>query len=120
MQKHPRQMRPRQFVPALFVASLLLSLALVPLPPVGAWMLVLVLGSYLVANMAATLATARRNGWRLLCRLPAIFAVMHFAYGSGFLVGLIRFCGRWGDSTTRARGVGADLATPPASVQTTL
>jgi hypothetical protein len=33
--------------------------------------------------------------------LPVIFATLHFAYGFGFLKGLIKFRNRWGDQQTR-------------------
>jgi hypothetical protein len=29
--------------------------------------------------------------------LPLVFTILHLAYGAGFLVGLVRFAGRWGD-----------------------
>ncbi len=99
LQKHPRQMRWRQFIPPTFVLALFLSsvLALTPTPlrPVGRWLAVGAGGSYLVANLAASLWTARKAGWRYLGVLPAAFALLHFGYGSGFLVGLVRFARRW-------------------------
>ncbi len=101
MQKHPRQMSPRQFVPVLFVTSLLISLLVSILSPIGAWMLGLLLGTYLVANLGASVITARQGNWRLLTFLPFAFATLHVAYGCGFLVGLIRFWNRWGDNKQR-------------------
>jgi succinoglycan biosynthesis protein ExoA len=102
MQKHPGQMRLRQFVPPLFVAILLVSLPLALLPVAGRWVFASITGSYIVANLvAATLLGARKGNWRLLPLLPLTFIVLHLAYGSGFLFGIIRFWRRWTDRNTQ-------------------
>jgi glycosyltransferase involved in cell wall biosynthesis len=54
----------------------------------GAWLVVLSI--YTAAALAASLAAARRAGWRLLPFLPIIFGTFHLAYGIGFLAGLAR------------------------------
>ncbi|MCG8460674.1 MAG: glycosyltransferase family 2 protein [Holophagales bacterium] len=118
LQKHPRQMSPRQIVPALFVLALLAGLVLGPFaaPTLGAWLgigapaasllpLAAVAGPYLLANLAASVATwgRKREGAKsgpdpgLLFRLPRAYALLHSGYGLGFLVGLVRFANRWGD-----------------------
>lgn len=104
MQKHSRQMRPRQFAPPAFVASLALLLVLLPFFPVTALLLLTaVAGTYLVANVVASVATARHGEWEALPYLPAAFACLHVSYGAGFLVGLGRFWNRWRDGSTGAR-----------------
>ena len=45
---------------------------------------------YLLLSLAFSFAVAARNGWELLPVLPVVFAVYHFAYGTGFLWGLMR------------------------------
>jgi hypothetical protein len=97
MQKHRSKMRPRQFAPPLFVASLLLSLGLAPFSAFDEWSLLLVAGSYIAANLSASAVTARRAGWRLFPLLAIAFAILHLAYGLGFLKGLVAFRSRWGD-----------------------
>jgi GT2 family glycosyltransferase len=97
LQKHFQQMRPRQFVPPLFVAALLGSAVLAPFSVMGQSFLVIVAGFYLIANLAASVYTDRQYGWRHLLLLPFVFAILHFAYGSGFLMGLLKFFNRWGD-----------------------
>jgi glycosyltransferase involved in cell wall biosynthesis len=97
MQKHPRQMSPRHFVPPAFVAALLASLLLIPLSAVGTWLSALVAGSYVVANLGASLVTLRKGAWRLLPLLPITFATIHLSWGLGVLAGLIRFWNCWGD-----------------------
>ena len=104
MQKHPRQMKARQFVPALFVLALFKTLiAGFIMPPVWIFF-ALVAGSYLVVNLAASIAVSFKRGLPLLPALPAVFAILHFAYGFGFLWGIVRFALRWGDRTTLVGG----------------
>jgi glycosyltransferase involved in cell wall biosynthesis len=99
MQKHPLQMSVRQFVPALFVFSVMLSYMLGLFFTLGRWMLGGILISYLLANILATLVTARRKGWGFLFTLPLAFITLHLSYGLGFLAGLIQFWNRWKDKT---------------------
>ena len=96
-QKHPRQMRLRQFVPPAFIA-VLLGLGLLSFVfSYGKVLLVLTGGVYLVANLSASVCVAARHGWTHLFLLPFIFGILHFGYGLGFLMGLVRFANRWGD-----------------------
>ncbi len=99
LQKHPRQMSLRQFIPPLFVAALIFSLILTLLIPGGWIALLLVGGSYLLANLTASLITASRKGWRHIVVLPLTFAILHLSYGLGFLTGLFHFWNRWNDKT---------------------
>ena len=34
-------------------------------------------------------------GWKHLLSIPVVFLTLHFSYGIGFLIGLIRFCRKW-------------------------
>ncbi len=109
LQKHPRQMQPRQFVPPLFVGGLLLTAMLALsslvvqapawLGTTGTVLFAFAAGAYLLANLGASLWTLRRASLPVsgLLRLPLAFACLHLGYGSGFLVGLVRFAHRWGD-----------------------
>jgi glycosyltransferase involved in cell wall biosynthesis len=110
MQKHPKQMRLRQFVPPSFVLSSFIVLGLSFL--VGlcgpcrtvrwGWIpLALVWGSYVVANLAASVLTASKKGWRHALQLPVVYAILHLSYGLGFLVGLFKFWNRWSDKKGR-------------------
>ena len=100
LQKHPRQMRARQFVPPLFVGALLTSalLALVPSPlqRLAALSFSAIAALYGAANLVASLLTAARAGWRFLPLLPILYGALHIGYGTGFLLGLVRFAHRWG------------------------
>lgn len=96
LQKHPRQMQLRQFIPAAFVFSLLVSLILsVVSPAIGIPILLLVCGAYLLTLLFVSSSLILRNKWRLAPALALSFPVLHFSYGSGFLVGLAKFCNRW-------------------------
>lgn len=97
LQKHPLQMRPRQFVPFLFVLSVLVSLIFTSISVYGKILLVDILGSYLIANLVASLLVSKKEGWKYLPLLPIVFSILHISYGLGFMVGLIRFIHRWGD-----------------------
>jgi len=88
----------RHLVPGFFVSAnvVLLILALLGvaigshlLMQGGTLALSLLLVSYVLACVFASLITARRCGWDLLIWLPITFAVFHISYGSGFLAGSI-------------------------------
>ncbi len=99
MQKHPRQLRARQFAPPLFVASLLGGALLAAFRAEG-WLFVGALAAvYAAANLGASILTAARRGWKYLPVLPPAFAILHVAYGAGFLTGLVRFANRWKEKT---------------------
>jgi succinoglycan biosynthesis protein ExoA len=104
MQKHFAQMRLRQFVPPLIALAVAASLLAAPFSVYGRWLCASVVGAYLVANLGASVLTAARaRQWALLPLLPVTFAILHFAYGFGFLKGLVKFWGRWGDRETHAK-----------------
>lgn len=95
LQKHPRQMSWRHFVPPAFVASLAGLALLAPIVPLAATALLGLLGSYAAIVFAVSAQHARGAGWAALARIALAFAVIHVAWGSGFLVGLLRHAGRW-------------------------
>jgi GT2 family glycosyltransferase len=97
LQKQPMQMSLRQFAPPLFVLALMasacfaLSTFLLPLAP-------LIPLLYIMVNLLASVWTASQRGWKYLWLLPVVFAILHLSYGTGFLVGLVKFWNRWGDN----------------------
>ena len=95
LQKHPRQMRARQFAPPVFVLALLLLVSTIPFIKLSVLLVAASLLAYAFSDLIAALAAARKRKWRLLLALPIAFPIIHFAYGSGFLFGLIRFWNRW-------------------------
>jgi len=104
LQKHPRQMRPRQFVPPIFIAALLAGSLLLIISPLltipyslSLFPLFIILGSYLIVDLAASFWITFHKGWRHSILLPLAYAILHISYGLGFLVGLVRFIKRWSD-----------------------
>ena len=98
LQKHAAQMRPRQFVPPLFVLALLLASAAAlafPSAPAARLPLAALATLYLAADLGAAILEARRQTANPVL-IALVFPILHLAYGSGFLVGLLRFAGRWG------------------------
>lgn len=97
LQKHPRQMSLRQFVPLAFVLALVLTLFLSLLVPWGWKALLALVGAYFLTNLSASIIIGSGQGINKLLLLPLAFAIIHFSYGLGFLVGLFKFWNRWKD-----------------------
>ncbi len=90
IQKRGRLASWRHLAPAAFVSVLLGSLLLaliLRLPAIG----LVVLLPYLLAAATASLWLGARRGWGYVSVLPLAFGALHFAYGLGFLTGLLRF-----------------------------
>lgn len=98
LQKHPRQMQLRQFAPVIFVLGL-------AIPGMGAFLsakfaaaFTLICATYFALNFGASFygaLLARKK--HLFPPLSGAFAAVHFAYGTGFFFGMLRFWNRWGD-----------------------
>ena len=56
-----------------------------------------ILGLYSTANIISTLYETIRRGYKSLVLLPFTYFVLHIAYGSGFIFGLLYFFTKWGD-----------------------
>lgn len=98
LQLHLRQMSLRQFIPFIFVSSLILATALSFVSVFGTWALLALVGSYLLANFAASVHTARSK----LGTIPLVslsYLILHLSYGLGSLAGLIVFRNRWGEKS---------------------
>lgn len=95
LQKHARQMRPRHFVPFAFVTALGCTSALALFFPFGRLLLALLLSAYSIANLAAAIWTACKNGWKSVFLLPLVFSTLHLSYGLGFYAGLVHFRKQW-------------------------
>lgn len=95
MQKHPYQMRRRQFVPPLFIFALFISLILALTLRHGWIFLIVLVGSYLIANIYVSTTQASKRGWKYFPLLIIVYAIIHISYGLGFIVGLIKFANRW-------------------------
>ena len=111
-QKHPRQLRVRQLVPPAFVASIAAAAGLSLVSGVGRIALVSGLGAYAAANIGASLLAARSDP-KSLPYLPPTFAILHLAYGSGYLAGLVKFRNEWRSQPIRPSGGPSNDPTDP-------
>ena len=102
MQKHPLQMKLRHFAPGALVATLLVTALVAPFVPAAPLVFAAVAGIYLAANLLASAWTARSADTASAPWLPVVFGALHLSYGAGFLVGLFRFAGRWGERPAEA------------------
>lgn len=94
LQLHPGQMRLRQFIPFIFVVALILLTLLSFFSVSAGWLLLTLAGSYLLANLAASVYTARQK----ISAIPLLsfsYLILHISYGLGSLVGLISFRNGW-------------------------
>jgi succinoglycan biosynthesis protein ExoA len=83
----------RHLVPAGFVVGLISAVLLALITRNQVWVLAIA-GPYLIANIGASLWTARRD-WQTLPLVPIAFCILHLAYGCGFLWGLWRWRRNW-------------------------
>lgn len=97
MQKHLRQMMLRQFVPPLFVVTVIAGAVLTSFSQVIFYLWLAALTLYLAVNLLASSRIASKHSLSHFALLPVVFAILHFSYGLGFIVGLIRFAPRWLD-----------------------
>jgi succinoglycan biosynthesis protein ExoA len=92
IQKHRLPASWRHLVPGLFVAAAGASLTLAPFSRLFRLMFLLIVGTYLLANLLAAILTCSRSPNRkYLPIIPLIFACYHLGYGYGFLRGLLDF-----------------------------
>jgi glycosyltransferase involved in cell wall biosynthesis len=95
-QKHPRQMSWRHFVPPAFVLALLLTPVLLWLGSALGVLGALAIAAYaLLIGLASVKAARGAEPGRHTRWVPLVFAIIHVAWGLGFLVGLARFGRRW-------------------------
>lgn len=80
----------RHMVPLAFVMAIIGSFVLGCIwTPLFA-LLGLVLGAYLLADLAATVSACRKFGWKYALVLPLLFFLVHVSYGWGTIVGIAK------------------------------
>jgi glycosyltransferase involved in cell wall biosynthesis len=95
LQKHPRQMSWRHFVPPTFVGGVVIAGTAAVVVPLAALLAGIATAAYGLTIGAAAGVLAWRGGWRAWAATAAAFAIIHLAWGAGFLSGLVRFAHRW-------------------------
>ena len=84
----------RHLVPLIFVAGLIGSAVLGFLLPGFFWLFLVILGSYVLANLTASFRIAlQKRDLRYLVVMPFIFGILHFGYGLGSLLGVFKILG---------------------------
>jgi glycosyltransferase involved in cell wall biosynthesis len=91
IQKHKIPASWRHLAPGVFVLAFFILLITSPWSSIATWAWTILAGTYAVCNIAASFLTSVRRGWKLLPMLPLVFACYHFAYGYGFLRGILDF-----------------------------
>jgi len=86
-----RVMSLRQLVPPGFVAALAATAALSPWLPAAGLAFGTMVSTYFLAVGGCALAAGRRAGLRGVAALVLVFPVIHFSYGLGFLLRLLKF-----------------------------
>ncbi len=82
---------PRHLVPLAFVSGVVTAAMACVFVPAARWLLFAIIGSYLIADLAASidLARRRRDG-RYVFMAPVVFAAFHTMYGLGSLWGCLK------------------------------
>jgi glycosyltransferase involved in cell wall biosynthesis len=83
-----RVMTVRQLVPALLVVALLGSAGLSVLLPAATTGFLLIALAYALAVLACALGAVPAKGLYCAAMLTAVFPILHFSYGIGFLLGI--------------------------------
>jgi len=95
LQKHPRQMSWRHFVPPCFVGALVLGAAVAML--IHEFTMVVIGLAALYAAVVLIIASRQIEERSMVDWMATAlaFAIIHIAWGAGFIVGLVRFADRW-------------------------
>jgi succinoglycan biosynthesis protein ExoA len=92
MRKHRQLPSPRSLAPLVLVGSVILLAPFAPRVAVARRLLTFELGAYAAMALAfgTTSVRGRRESWRLLPAVMAVFPTFHAAYGLGMLRGWLR------------------------------
>jgi glycosyltransferase involved in cell wall biosynthesis len=86
LRRYPATLRWRQALPPLFVASLIGLMLLIPIFPFFVWQLGFELLVYFgILGVLGFRQSIKRNEYFYILGMPMAIAVMHFAWGAGFL-----------------------------------
>lgn len=91
LKRYPGTLRWRQALPPIFTASVVFLIIAAFFIPPARWLLLAELGIYFLALIVGSIPVARKKrDIRFIIGVPAAIAVMHFAWGAGFLWSLIK------------------------------
>ena len=66
----------------------IIFLGLFMMPMLG--LFILILGMYLLADLAASIYVSMQSGRKFIPLMMLVYFTLHFSYGLGFLVGLVK------------------------------
>lgn len=90
LKRYPDTVRWRQALPPLFVLTMILLTILAPFLPIALWALMGLSSLYLIILVLAGLQLAvEKKKPALVLGVPLAIATMHFAWGAGFLWGIV-------------------------------
>lgn len=95
IQKHKMPASWRHLIPGAFVLCLLGSFVLSFYMKTGLLFFFGIFTVYLTSSFIISFFVSSKQGLKYFPLLPVVFAVLHFSYGIGFLMGLIKFFPRW-------------------------
>ena len=91
LKRYPATLRWRQALPPVFTASLVILMIAALFLPLMRWLLLFELGVYFLILSAGSIPVARKKrDLRFIIGVPLAIAVMHVAWGTGFLWSLIK------------------------------
>jgi succinoglycan biosynthesis protein ExoA len=98
MRRHGQATSARSLAPGAFVTSLVVLTALAPFARVAMVLLILEIGAYETGSLLAGVGAVRgrREQWRLLPRVLAVFPTFHLAHGAGMVSGWVHEATRGG------------------------
>lgn len=80
----------RHFVPLVFILSLVLGIILSLLHPIGIYLLCIICGIYFLASIFFSLKVGFGRNSKTILFLPIVFWTLHFSYGLGSLIGILK------------------------------
>ncbi|MDD2961546.1 MAG: glycosyltransferase family 2 protein [Muribaculaceae bacterium] len=80
----------RHLIPLCFVLSIIISFLIGLMYQPLLWIVVLIIGTYTIANLIATISACIKFGWKYIYILPILFFTVHFSYGIGTIIGLFK------------------------------
>jgi glycosyltransferase involved in cell wall biosynthesis len=81
----------RQTIPSIFVGSLFVTGLFSFFTRYSLWCFLLVLGSYVGANLLFSLTLSIKEGFKLFPFIAISFATLHVSYGAGYMKGIFDF-----------------------------
>jgi len=91
IKKHKIPSSIRHIIPVTFVLSIILGILLTLFKGIGLFILIPVLGSYIIALSFFTIKICLKENFKNFELLASVFPILHLSYGLGFLKGLIHF-----------------------------